>query len=215
MNLHGNARTTPCSRAEIVRRVKAGQPPKSVATAFGVTVKVVNNWTRRFDLAGWWAASTRRFEAESAAGLEDRSSRPHRLRKPTPPETVARIAALRRQRFTGQQIARETGVSRATVSRILRAAPPSRASELDPPEPVVRYEREHPRELIHLDIKKLGRFDVEGHRVTGDRRKGASRRAGAPGLQPDPARREEGERGRLPGAAVAYYRSLGIAVMRV
>lgn len=202
MNLHGNARTTPCSRAEIVRRVKAGQPPKSVATAFGVTVKVVNNWTRRF-------------EAESAAGLEDRSSRPHRLRKPTPPETVARIAALRRQRFTGQQIARETGVSRATVSRILRAAPPSRASELDPPEPVVRYEREHPRELIHLDIKKLGRFDVEGHRVTGDRRKGASRRAGAPGLQPDPARREEGERGRLPGAAVAYYRSLGIAVMRV
>src|SRR5438105_8559044 len=114
MNLHRNARTTLHSRAELVRRVLSeGQPPKAVATAFGVDVKTVNKWVARF-------------VAEGPAGLEDRSSRPGRLRDPTPPQTVERIIALRRQRFTGQQIAEQTGVSPATVSRILRAAKLSR-----------------------------------------------------------------------------------------
>jgi transposase InsO family protein len=198
----------------MVRRVKAGQPPKAVATAFGVTVKVVNNWVGRF-------------EAEGLAGLEDRSSRPHRLRKPTPPETVAQILALRRQRFTGRQIAQETGVSAATVSRILRAAKLSRAKDLEPPQPVVRYEREHPGELIHLDIKKLGRFEAEGHRVTGDRQAGRSRgagwefvhvciddasRVGFSQILPD-EKKESAVAFLL--AAVAYYRSLGVTVARV
>lgn len=80
-----------------------------------------------------------------------------------------RIIALRRQRFTGQQIAREASVSPATVSRILRRVRLSRIRDLEPPEPVRRYERDHPGDMIHIDIKRLGRFDQPGHRVTGDR----------------------------------------------
>jgi hypothetical protein len=113
-----------------------------------------------------WVA---RFRAEGVAGLHDRSSRPHRLRRPTPPETVARIEALRRQRWTGAQIARETGVSRATVFRVLRRLGLNRRKALEPAEPVRRYEREHPGELIHIDIKKLGKIGSVGHRITGRR----------------------------------------------
>jgi hypothetical protein len=113
-----------------------------------------------------WVA---RFRAEGVAGLHDRSSRPHRLHRPTPPETVARIEALRRQRWTGAQIARETGVSRATVFRVLRRLGLNRRKALEPAEPVRRYEREHPGELIHIDIKKLGKIGSVGHRITGRR----------------------------------------------
>jgi len=215
MNVHKNARLTVHSRAELVRRVLVeGQSAKAVATAFGVAAKTVAKWVGRF-------------KAEGGVGLADRSSRPHKLHRPTAPETVAQIIALRRQRFAGQQIAREVGVSPATVSRILRAARLSRAKDLDPPEPVVRYEREHPGELIHLDIKKLGRFEVEGHRITGDRRKGSSRGAGweyvhvciddasriaCSQVMPD----EKGPSAVAAlKAAVAYYKSLGVTVSRV
>jgi transposase InsO family protein len=215
MNLHRNARTTPCSRAEMVRRVlDEGQPPKAVAAAFGIDLKTVGKWVARF-------------KAQGAAGLQDRSSRPHRLREPTPPETVEQIIALRRQRFTGQQIAQETGVSPTTVSRILRAARLSRMKDLEPPEPVIRYEREHPGELIHLDIKKLGRFEAEGHRVTGDRQAGRSRGAGwefvhvciddASRLAFSQIHPDETKESAVPflKAAVAYYASLGVTVARV
>jgi transposase InsO family protein len=215
MNVHKNARLTAHSRAELVRRVRAGQPAKAVATAFGVDAKTVAKWVKRF-------------EAEGPGGLADRSSRPHRLHRPTPAETVDRVIALRRQRFCGRQIARETGVSPATVSRILRAASLSRARDLDPPEPVVRYEREHPGELIHLDIKKLGRFEKPGHRVTGDRTgqsngrgvgweyvhvciDDASRIACS---QVFPDEKKESAIAALK-AAVAYYKSLGVTVARV
>jgi hypothetical protein len=76
---------------------------------------------------------------------------------------------LRRQRYTGKQIAVEVDVSPATVSRILRRLGINKLSALEPPEPVRRYEREHPGEIIHIDIKKLGRFEQVGHRITGDR----------------------------------------------
>ena len=166
MNLHKNARTTPASRAELVRRVlEEGQPVKAVAAAFGVDVKTVYKWVERFETHG-------------PNGLEDRSSRPARLRDPTPSAVVERIIALRRERRTGEQIARETGVSASTVSRILREAKLSRAKDLEPAAPVVRYERAAAGELIHLDIKKLGRFEAEGHRVTKDRQAGRSRGAG-------------------------------------
>jgi transposase InsO family protein len=199
----------------MVRRVlDEGQPPKAVATAFGVDVKTVSKWVARF-------------KAQGAASLEDRSSRPHRLREPTPPETVEQIIALRRQRWTGEQIAKETAVSPATVSRILRAVRLSRAKDLEPPAPVVRYEREHPGELIHLDIKKLGRFEAEGHRVTGDRRAGRSRGAGwefvhvciddASRLAFSQIHPDETKESAVPflKAAVAYYASLGVTVTRV
>jgi transposase InsO family protein len=215
MNVHKNARTTARSRAELVRRVlEEGQAPKAVATAFGVDVKTVYKWVERF-------------QAEGPRGLEDRSSRPRRLRDPTPPETVERIIALRRERRTGEQIAREVGVSASTVSRILRGAKLSRAKDLEPAAPVIRYERAAPGELIHLDIKKLGRFEAEGHRVTGDRQAGRSRGAGweyvhvciddASRLafsQILPDEKKESAVAFL-RAAAAYYASLGVAVTRV
>ena len=110
-----------------------------------------------------------RFRAEGAAGLVDRSSRPHRLHRPTPPPVAERIERLRRQRWTGKQIAQETGVSPATVSRVLQRLGLNRMRNLEPAPPVRRYERKEPGEMIHLDIKKLGRFERVGHRITGDR----------------------------------------------
>ena len=215
MNLHKNARTTPASRAELVRRVlEEGQPVKVVAAAFGVDVKTVYKWVERF-------------EAQGPKGLEDRSSRPARLRDPTPAAVVERIIALRRERRTGEQIARETGVSASTVSRILREAKLSRAKDLEPAAPVVRYEREKPGDMIHLDIKKLGRFEAEGHRVTKDRQAGRSRGAGWEFVhvciddasriafsQILPDEKKESAVAFL-RAAVAYLASLGVAVQRV
>ncbi len=215
MNMHKNARLTQHSRAELVRRVRAGQPPKAVATAFGVDAKTVAKWVKRFETKG-------------PDGLADRSSRPRKLYRPTPAQTVDRVIALRRQRFCGRQIARETGVSPATVSRILRRAGLSRAKDLDPPAPVVRYQREHPGELIHLDIKKLGRFEKPGHRVTGDRTgQSNSRGVGWEYVhvciddasriacsQVFPDEKKESAVSALK-AAVAYYKSLGVTVARV
>ena len=99
--------------------------------------------------------------------MHDRSSRPHRLRQPTSQAIVEEIERLRRQRWTGKQIAAKTGVSPATVSRVLRRLGLNKLSALEPAEPVRRYEREKPGEVIHLDIKKLGRIGSVGHRITG------------------------------------------------
>jgi len=156
MNIHKNARLTPIGREHLVRQVESGQTPEAAARAAGVCPRTVRKWLARF-------------RAEGLAGLQDRSSRPHRLHRPTAVATVKQIEVLRRQRFTGQQIARDLGVSPATVSRVLRRLGLNRIAALQPAEPVRRYERERPGELIHIDIKKLGRFERTGHRVTGDR----------------------------------------------
>ena len=167
---HKNARLTPTGREIMVRRVvEGGQTPEALSAAVGVCPRTVRKWVKRF-------------RAEGLAGLQDRSSRPHRLRGATPPQTVARIESLRRQRWTGAQIARETGVSKATVSRILRRLGLNRVRALEPAEPVRRYQREHPGELIHIDTKKLGRIDGIGHRITGDRRGQSNRRGRGEGL---------------------------------
>jgi transposase InsO family protein len=100
-------------------------------------------------------------------GLRDRSSRPLSSDSQTPQATCDAVEALRRQRYTGKQIARELGISPATVSRILRRRGLNKLSALEPAEPVRRYEREKAGELIHLDIKKLGRIGSVGHRITG------------------------------------------------
>ena len=220
MDIRKNARLTPHSRAELVRRVlDERQTPSAVATAFGVCVKTVRKWVERFQAAG-------------PAGLADRSSRPHRLRAPTPDAVLQRIEDLRRQRWTGQQIALEVGVSPATVSRALRRLGLNRLRALEPAEPVRRYEREHPGELIHIDIKKLGRIDGIGHRITGDRRGQSRRRARGQGLgwefahvciddasriafaQVLPDEKKESAVAFLK-AAVAYYQSLGVTIARV
>jgi transposase InsO family protein len=216
MNVHKNARLTPRSRAELVRRVlEQGQAPKAVATAFGISDKTVNKWVERF-------------KAEGPAGLLDRSSRPHTLRQPTPATTIERIAELRRQRWTGDQIAREVGVSPATVSRVLQRRGLNKVKALEPAEPVRRYERENPGELIHIDIKKLGRFDRVGHRITGDRT-GQSNARGVGWefvhvciddhsriafAQVMPTERKECAIAFLK-AAIAYYQHLGVTVQRV
>jgi len=158
MNSHKNARLTAPGRAKLVRRVlDQGQSAGEVAAALGVCAKTVRKWVARF-------------EAEGAAGLSDRSSRPHRLYRPTPDEVVGQITVLRRKRWTGQHIAAELGVSPATVSRVLRRLRLSRMRDLEPAEPVRRHERARPGEMIHIDIKKLERFNRTGHRITGDRR---------------------------------------------
>ena len=156
MNIHKNARLTPLGRERLIRQVESGQTPETAARSAGVCPRTVRKWLARF-------------RAEGVAGLQDRSSRPHRLHRPTPTTTVARIEVLRRQRFTGQQIARDLGVSAATVSRVLCRLGLNRIAALEPAEPVRRYERERPGELIHIDIKKLARFERAGHRITGDR----------------------------------------------
>ena len=169
----------------------------------------------------------KRYLAEGPAGLHDRSSRPHRLYRPTPEPVVARICALRRQRRTGKEIAAQAGVSPATVSRILKRTGLTKLKSLEPPVPVRRYERDHPGELIHIDIKQLGRFERVGHRITGNRQLGESRGAGFEFVhvaiddasrlafsQILPDQKKESAIAFLT-ALIAYYASLGVTVTRV
>jgi transposase InsO family protein len=216
MNVHKNARLTPLSRAELVRRILVKkQTVKTVAASFGVCERTVRKWLARY-------------EAEGAAGLADRSSRPRALAVQTSPSTVVQIEALRRQRRTGKAIAVETGVSRATVSRVLRRLGLNRLKALDPPEPVRRYERAQAGELLHIDIKKLGRFEKTGHRITGKRTVDSkSRGAGwervhvaiddASRIAFAQVRPNEDAKSAVAflEAALTYYRSLGISILRV
>jgi transposase InsO family protein len=157
MNIHKNARLTPMGRERLVQAVLVGgQTPQAAARAAGVCPRTARKWMARF-------------KAEGRCGLTDRSSRPQRFYRPTPQVIIEQVEGLRRQRFTGQQIAADLGVSPATVSRILRRLGLNRMRDLEPAEPVRRYERAHPGEIIHIDIKKLGRFEQIGHRITGDR----------------------------------------------
>jgi transposase InsO family protein len=215
MNLHQNARLTPHGREWIVRQAASGQTPKAIATAVGVCPRTVRKWLKRY-------------REEGLNGLLDRSSRPHRLYRPLSKPIVDRIAELRRQRWTGQQIAAQLGVSPASVSRVLKRRGLNKLRALEPAEPVIRYERKNPGELIHLDIKKLGRFDRIGHRITGDRTgqsnsrgigweyvhvciDDASRIAFSQ-ILPD----EKADSAiRFLNAALAYYASLGVRVARV
>jgi len=215
MDIHKNARLTPRGRERMVTMVLGGQTPKAVSEAVGVCPRTVRKWVERF-------------QAEGLAGLQDRSSRPDRLRQPTPPATIDRIEALRRQRLTGKAIAAETGVSPATVSRVLKRLGLNRLSALEPAAPPRRYQRERPGELIHIDIKKLGKFNRIGHRITGDRTgQSNSRGVGWEFVHVciDDASRiafsrvMKSERKACAvaflKAAVAYYASLGITVERV
>jgi len=214
--MHKNARLTPLGRERIVREVESGQTPETVAEGAGVCSRTVRKWVDRY-------------RREGLAGLQDRSSRPHRLRQPTPQAIVEEIERLRRQRWTGKQIAAKTGVSPATVSRVLRRLGLNKLSALEPAEPVRRYERERPGELIHIDIKKLGRIGSVGHRITG-RYPGAVNRHHGIGWEfvhvciDDASRvafvqvmanqRKESAVAFLE-AAVAYYAKLGIRIERV
>jgi transposase InsO family protein len=215
MDIHKNARLTPLGRERMVKLMLGGQTPQAVSDAVGVCPRTVRKWVDRY-------------QAEGLAGLHDRSSRPQQLYRPPPQPVVDRIEALRRQRLTGQAIAAETGVSPATVSRVLRRLGLNKLSALEPAEPVRRYERERPGELIHIDIKKLGKFNRIGHRITGDRTgQSNSRGVGWEFVHVciDDASRiafsrvmkteRKGCAIAFLKAAVAYYKSLGITVERV
>jgi transposase len=107
MNVHKNARLTPHGRERIVRLVESGQTPKAVSEAAGVCSRTVRKWVERY-------------RREGLPGLHDRSSRPHRLRRPTPQAVAEQVGMLRRARHTGKQIAADLSISPATVSRILK-----------------------------------------------------------------------------------------------
>ena len=161
MNIHKNARTTPYSRLLMARRVAAGESAVSVAADFYVSEQTVRKWVRRWRSGGEIA-------------LLDRSSKPVRLRA-TPAERIAEIERLRRQRMSSPAIARQLGMPNATVTKVLRRLGLNRLKAIDPPVPVLRYQRARPGELLHLDTKKLGRIAGLGHRITG-RRTGAINR---------------------------------------
>ena len=159
MNAHSRARTTPESRALLARRVfEGGWSRQRAARAFGISLPTVRKWLVRWEMEG-------------PAGLRDRSSRPRSSPRRTRARDRRRILDLRRQKRTAVAIAEITGISRATVGRILRSERLSRWKSLFPREPDRRYEKAAPGELLHLDVKKLGRIvGGPGHRVTGDRR---------------------------------------------
>jgi len=216
MDTHKNARLTPKGREEMVRAVVDGGLSKAeAARRYNTTLKTVAKWLDRFN-------------AEGVEGLRDRSSRPHSSPSQTPFATSSTVGTLRRQRYTGAQIAAELAISPATVSRILSRLGLNRLSALEPAEPVRRYERQHPGELIHIDIKKLGKFNQIGHRISGDRRgQSNSRGVGWEYVHvciDDHSRvafakimADEKKRSAIAflNAALAYYASLGIEVERV
>lgn len=157
MNSHKHARLTPAGRALLVNRVlEKGWTMAAAAEAAGVSCRTGFKWMARF-------------KAEGAAGLTDRSSRPHRSPRACPAEQVQQFEQRRRERMPLWRIAREAGRSLATVARYMARSGLARLSALQPPEPVRRYERASAGELLHLDTKRLGRIRGIGHRITGER----------------------------------------------
>ena len=220
MNTHNNARLTPKGREDMVRAVVDSRLSKAAAARqFNTSPKTVAKWVARY-------------EAEGVVGLRDRSSRPLSSPSQISLATADAVEALRRQRRTQEHIAGDLAISKASVSRILRRRGLSLLSSLEPQQPRPRYEREKPGEIIHIDIKKLGRFNAIGHRITGDR-KGQSKARGrgeGPGWEfahvaiddhsriataaifPDERKKSAVAFLR---SAVAYYKGLGVAVDRV
>lgn len=158
MRLHRNAKTTPMSRQLMVHRLThEGWTATAVAAAHGVSLRTVYKWHGRARHGG-------------SAALEDGSSRPLGQPRLTPAERIATIVGLRRQRLTGRAIAEVLRMPRSTVSAILRRVGLGQLRALDPKPVVQRYEWPHAGDLLHLDIKALGRIRGLGHRITGDRR---------------------------------------------
>src|SRR6266540_2033427 len=155
MKLHRNARTCPNSRALIARRVlNEGWSLAAAAEAAGVSEPTARKWVRR---------------ARAGEPLEDRSSRPRRSPARLPKPLVEAIEALRRLWMTAAEIAEILGIALSTVSLWLKRIGLGKRSRLTPPEPPNRYERRNPGELVHVDIKELGRIRGAGHRITGSR----------------------------------------------
>lgn len=212
MNSHKNARLTFEGRKLLIERIAAmGLMP--AAEAAGISERTARKWKQRF-------------EDEGEAGLLDRSSRPARTRCTVDAKLDERIEQLRRARMPVRRIAGLVGRSASTISRLLSRKGLSSLRALDGPQPVIRYEREAPGELLHMDTKKLGRIVRPSHRVTGDRRDGVDgagwefahvaiddhSRCGFVQMHAD--ERKESAVHALK-AAVAHYKALGVTVKRL
>jgi transposase len=166
MNSHKHARLTPKGRALLVGRVlDEGWTVAAASQAAGVSKRTGFKWLARF-------------KAQGAVGLADRSSRPLRCPRALTMHEQGELEGLRRQRWPLWRIAMQAGRGMTTVSRFMKRLGLSRLKSLEPPVPVVRYERAAAGELLHIDIKKLGRIDGIGHRITGDRTKNHNRGIG-------------------------------------
>jgi transposase InsO family protein len=204
------------------RVVEEGWSPSAAAHAAGVSERTVYRWLKRW-------------REEGERGLLDRSSAPKSIPHRTAPARVEAIAKLRRLSLTAAEIAEALGMALSTVSAVLKRIGLGKRSRLAPPEPPNRYERKRPGELVHLDIKKLGRIAGAGHRVTGSResqnkQRRLNRRSGGLGWEyvhvaVDDATRLAyaevlgDERGPTAAAflrrAIAWFAALGITVERV
>ncbi len=162
MRVHGNAKTTPKMRQLIVARAQQGWPYTRIAEALGISVRTVAKWVARVRQRG---------------DVQDGSSRPHRQPRRTAPALERAILALRRRRLTAWQISTALRQPRSTVTRVLARAGLNRVAQLEPTPPVQRYEWPHVGDLLHIDLKRLGRVVGIGHRIHGDRRR-RTRKAG-------------------------------------
>jgi len=214
MDYHHNARLSIYSREQLARIVVEGRLSlREAAAERGLSRQSAAKWVRRYRELG-------------KAGLADRSSRPHRSPRRTSPPLVEQVERLRRQRWTGVRIAQATGLSRATVSRILVRLKLNKVKMIEPLRPVVRYERSTVGELVHVDIKKLARIHKPGHRITGnpqDETRGAGweflyvavddhSRIAYVAMMPDEKAVSAADFLRQ---AVAYFHRLGIRVQRI
>ena len=214
MNIHKNARLTLARRLELVLDITVrGVSPSQAALTHGVSAPTARKWLGRYLAMG-------------CDGLTDASSRPALSPKAISAAKALAIVELRRKRLTQARIAAALGVAKSTVSRVLARAGLSRLSDLQPAEPVVRYEHEEPGQMLHIDTKKLGRIERPSHRVTGNRRDSVDgagwemlfvaiddhARIAFTEMHPDE---------RTPSAVqflhncVAYFRGLGVQVQRL
>jgi transposase InsO family protein len=162
MRVHRNAKTTLKMRQLIVARVEHGWTYARIAAALGISVRTVAKWMAR---------------ARQTDGLHDGSSRPHRQPRRIAASLEAAIIALRRRRLTAWQISAALQLPRSTVTRVLARVGLNRVALLEPPPAVQRYEWPHVGDLLHVDLKRLGRVVGIGHRIHGDRRR-RTRKAG-------------------------------------
>jgi transposase InsO family protein len=208
VNSHKNAKLTGKGREEMIRRMGAN-PAATVAAGFGVSLRTARKWMRRYKVGG-------------SAALADRSSRPKRCRSKLSEKDFNRILALRKERLTGDEIALRLDLCRSGVFRALRKLGLSRLRSLEKKEPILRYQWEKPGQMLHLDIKKLGKIDGVGHKKAGTRQVRRRRpgweylhvcvddasRAAYTALLPD-------ETAESLWFAVAWYAAHGIKVERV
>lgn len=215
MNAHKNARLTYVRRREMVDFVRGGATHAAAAERFGVTERTVGKWMKRHREEGY-------------DGLYDRSSRPHRSPSQVTPAEAELMLGLRQAGLVGQEIAAAVRRCASTISKVLRSVRLSKQRELDRDPAPQRYEHERPGDLLHLDVKKLGKFNRPGHRVTG-RRPGVH--ANSSGWEhahvaiDDHSRvayvevLDEGEKGDATASflerAVRHFEALGVRVRRV